>query len=149
MKLDRSKYDYRFFKVVDAVSSGSGKYTLQAHNVLGDRNRYHLKKKKDVEEWPSISNVGDKIMTKLCTNVSNNKSCSRNFAIVETTQGRKKKIWFFEGESVPYSKDERAAKKALFKSGKLAFEPKRKSHTNLVSHKTLGHSNPLSSWSKK
>lgn len=143
VKIEDKKYDYRRFKVVKAtsISNKKGKYKVDD----SQRSQYIIKKKKGETDWPAVTQAAKKALGQMCPN--NDKNCKRTFVLRETTQGRPKKLWFFEGEAVPISKADQ--KKFAKENPKLAKEgrvPKRTTDANLVDNKKLGHANPLRDW---
>jgi hypothetical protein len=143
MGRDMKKFDVRTFKTVKATKVGNSgkKYKVDDSK----RSLYRIYKKKSETEWPSVSQAASKALSQLCKNDGTN--CKKTFALRETTQGRPKKLWFYEGTATPKTKAEmNAFAKKNPKMAKMDRIPKRDIEVNLISNTKLNHSNPLRDW---
>lgn len=130
----------RSFKAVSTKRMGNDKYQISEHGLLKN-NRYTIKHQQSPED------AAKKVFKRICRLQTKNNACKASFALMETTRGSGKRLFFYAGERVYIPKDKQK-KPVTFKDGRVVtFEYDHKVHA--VSNKKLGHSNPLSGWKSK
>lgn len=127
----------RSFKAVDTKRLGNDKYEVSKHKLLKN-NRYTIKHQQSPED------AAKKVFKRICHLQPKNNACKASFAMLETTRGSGKRLFFYAGERVYIPKDKQK-KPVTFKDGRVVtFEFDHKVHA--IPNKKLSHSNPLSAW---
>ena len=130
----------RSFKAVSTKRMGNDKYQISEHGLLKN-NRYTIKHQQSPED------AAKKVFKRICRLQPKNSACKASFALMETTRGSGKRLFFYTGGRVYIPKDKQK-KPVTFKDGRVVtFEYDHKIHA--VNNKKLGHSNPLSGWKSK
>lgn len=130
----------RSFKAVSTKKMGNDKYKVSEHGLLKN-NRYTIKHQQSPED------AAKKVFKRICRLQPKNSACKASFALMETTRGSSKRLFFYSGERVYIPKDKQK-KPVTFKDGRMVtFEYNHKIHA--IPNATLGHSNPLSDWKSR
>ena len=130
----------RSFKAVSTTKVGDDKYKVSEHGMLKG-NRYTIKKMQSPED------AAKKVFKRICKLQAKDSLCKSNFALLETTRGSSKRLFFYQGERVHIPKDKQK-KPVTFPDGRVVtFEYDHKVHA--VPNGKMGHSNPLSGWKVK
>ncbi len=130
----------RSFRAVNTKKIADDKYSVSVHGLLKE-NRYTIKHQQSPED------AAKKVFKRICKLQPKSGGCKAVFALLETTRGSGKRLFFYSGQRV-YIHPDKQKKAVTFPDGRVVtFEHEHKIHA--VPSKKLGHSNPLSGWKLK